>query len=262
MKYKSILLILILHLSIGSIKSQTKNGGNAIYERVLSYQGSSSISKAYFKLIFNENKSLFIQLDSTDHKEKVEKDNVVSLNVNLTSALPYAVFTNFLTNKIQSRSIIQNKSSKESVIVEELISKKKWNISNEYKKIGKLDCQKATLKFRGRKYTAWYSTKLHSRMGPWKFNNLPGLIIEVYDDSNEVYFGLRSIDFPFRNQEEIALNNEDKIKIITLKEYVKGSKKELDNILDILGSKLPRGVKMELTEKKIYAIEKEYEFNE
>ena len=258
---KNILLILMLHLSVGFTIAQNKNGGNAIYERVLSYKGSSSISKAYFKLIFNENKSLFVQLDSVNHNEKLEKDNVVSLNVNLTSSLPYAVFTNFLTNRIQSRSIIQKKSSKESVLVEELISKKKWNLSNESKKIGKLDCQKATLKFRGRKYTAWYSTKLHSRMGPWKFNNLPGLIIEVYDDSNEVYFGLRSIDFPLRNHEEIALDNGNKIRTITLKEYVKGNKKELNNILDIIGSKLPRGVKMELTEKKIYAIEKEYEFN-
>jgi GLPGLI family protein len=42
-------------------------------------------------------------------------------------------------------------------------------------------CQKATCKFRGRNYTAWFAVDIPINNGPWKFGGLPGLILKVYD---------------------------------------------------------------------------------
>lgn len=50
------------------------------------------------------------------------------------------------------------------------------------------ECQKATCKFRGRVWTAWFALDIPISDGPWKFSGLPGLIMEVYDKGEQYYF--------------------------------------------------------------------------
>ncbi|MBR1789812.1 MAG: GLPGLI family protein, partial [Bacteroidaceae bacterium] len=42
-------------------------------------------------------------------------------------------------------------------------------------------CQKATCRFRGRDFVAWFATDVPIKGGPWKFGGLPGCILKVYD---------------------------------------------------------------------------------
>lgn len=56
-----------------------------------------------------------------------------------------------------------------------------WVMSDSTKAILGYTCQKAECDFRGRHYVAWFSTEIPVYDGPWKFNGLPGLILEVYD---------------------------------------------------------------------------------
>lgn len=70
-----------------------------------------------------------------------------------------------------------------------------WELKNETQKIGDFECQKATTVFRGRNYTAWYSSSIPIPNGPWKMGGLPGLIMVVYEDNNDMYISLRSISF-------------------------------------------------------------------
>nr|WP_315173667.1 GLPGLI family protein [uncultured Flavobacterium sp.] len=53
-----------------------------------------------------------------------------------------------------------------------------WDIQDETKTILGYRCQAATTSFRGRNYKAWFTTALPV-CGPWKFDNLPGAILEV-----------------------------------------------------------------------------------
>ena len=72
-----------------------------------------------------------------------------------------------------------------------------WVISTEQKKIWDYTCQKATCDFRGRTYEAWFTTEIPVKDGPWKFQGLPGLILEVYDIQKHysfVFVGLRDSD--------------------------------------------------------------------
>ena len=61
----------------------------------------------------------------------------------------------------------------------------KWQMEKDTKMICGYKCQKATCSWRGRNYTAWFTTDIPVSAGPWKFGGLPGLIMKISDSKNE-----------------------------------------------------------------------------
>ena len=51
-------------------------------------------------------------------------------------------------------------------------------------------CHKATTRFRGRDYIAWYTEEIPFPYGPFKFGGLPGLIACIYDTQREHIYTL------------------------------------------------------------------------
>lgn len=80
----------------------------------------------------------------------------------------------------------------DSYIYEETIPDIKWRLTNETQEICGYNCNKATATFRGRNWTAWYCD-LPLNNGPWKFGNLPGLILKIEDEDKEHIFEAISI---------------------------------------------------------------------
>ena len=68
-----------------------------------------------------------------------------------------------------------------------------WKISSKHKTVMGYKCQSATVEFRGREYEAWYTIDIPLSFGPWKFQGLPGLILEVTDSKNEFRFTANGI---------------------------------------------------------------------
>lgn len=56
-----------------------------------------------------------------------------------------------------------------------------WKLLPERKRILSYNCQKAITEFRGRTYEAWFAPEIPLKEGPYKFNGLPGLILEIND---------------------------------------------------------------------------------
>jgi len=57
----------------------------------------------------------------------------------------------------------------------------RWSLADEQQTILGHRCQKATCRFRGRDFVAWFAADVPVKGGPWKFGGLPGCILKVYD---------------------------------------------------------------------------------
>ncbi|MEO8174680.1 MAG: GLPGLI family protein, partial [Sediminibacterium sp.] len=75
-----------------------------------------------------------------------------------------------------------------SYAIEEKIPVINWTITQDSKTIKDFPCQKATCRFRGRDYEAWFCSQIPYSNGPWKLGGLPGLILEAYDVNKDVTF--------------------------------------------------------------------------
>ena len=76
----------------------------------------------------------------------------------------------------------------------------------------KYTCIKATTTWAGRNYTAWFTKEIPISDGPYKFNLLPGLIVELYDDNKHYHFELLGFE-KISNPLKFKLNFKDYIKI-------------------------------------------------
>ena len=89
---------------------------------------------------------------------------------------------------INYRKLVHREVMMSSYIINDVLPVINWHISGEKANFAELHCQKATCHFKGRDYTAWFCPDLPVRVGPWKLNGLPGVIVEAYDAKKEVVF--------------------------------------------------------------------------
>ncbi|EFK35428.1 GLPGLI family protein [Chryseobacterium gleum] len=72
-----------------------------------------------------------------------------------------------------------------------------WTIADEIKKVENYTLQKATTKFGGRSWTAWFCKDIPFNEGPFKLRGLPGLIFELSDAKNNfIYTLVKSRELP------------------------------------------------------------------
>jgi len=69
-----------------------------------------------------------------------------------------------------------------------------WKIDNDATRvIFGMNCKKATCRYAGRDYEAWFAPEIPISDGPYKFSGLPGLIVLLQDSDKEHVFELREI---------------------------------------------------------------------
>lgn len=119
-----------------------------------------------------------------------------------------------------------------------------WNITQDTMNIEGMTCYKATTKFRGRNWTAWFNPDLPFQAGPWKLHGLPGLIVDARDDRNEVIFAfsgfeiVKAEDAPVPQKQEnpgpgnvnIMMNTFNEFEIKLPDNAVRTSAKEFDKL--------------------------------
>lgn len=129
--------------------------------------------------------------------------------------------------------------------VQEPLPKMKWKLLNEKKIIGKYNCAKASVEFRGRTYYAWYTIEIPISLGPWKFNGLPGLILEVDDEKGIYKWQAKTVSYNNNLSEKeilVKIQNDPKFEAISFKDYdAKKVKRVQDKIQTIKSRSGGRG---------------------
>ncbi|MDF2157523.1 GLPGLI family protein [Algoriphagus sp. CAU 1675] len=82
-----------------------------------------------------------------------------------------------------------------------------WEIQAETKTILGYKAQKAVLTYSGRNYTAWFSEEIPLNDGPYVFNGLPGLILEIHDSQVHYSFIIKGIEKRNQSMEDLTLKN-------------------------------------------------------
>ncbi len=175
------------------------------------------------------------------------KNDIISVSNKITNEKGFIYYLDLEKNISKSRDIGFK-------YVKEKTPKIEWKISKATKTIGSFNCIKATGHFRGRDYTAWFTTAIPLPFGPWKLQGLPGLILEAYDTNKEVYFYFKSLSYPYHGKafiKEPKPDSEKKewitfndFKIFTINAYKRGvenfrlvTEQNSDNIIE---SEMPK----------------------
>ncbi|MEH6534870.1 MAG: GLPGLI family protein [Psychroserpens sp.] len=106
--------------------------------------------------------------------------------------------------------------------------KHNWQLTEEINYILDFTCQKATTSFRGRDYEVYFTKDLAYNDGPFKFNGLPGLILQVKSIDGTVNITAKSITYI---EEKVPLNPYLSIEnTIDFTDYKKLYKKYFNNM--------------------------------
>ncbi|WP_299119208.1 GLPGLI family protein [uncultured Tenacibaculum sp.] len=250
---KKIILITFMFISNISI-SQNKTNIEVEYDMVLNFLGSSQYNS---RLIFNNESSYFISIEDFIESEKKsskmqETDTSYYFNVKIHSKAHNIVLTD--KKKDSLYELKEGFSIKKYFIIGEKTPIIKWKLSNETKTIKDYECYKAFCEFRGRKYTAWYTLEIPTFFGPFKFHGLPGLILEIFDDTKEVFFIAKKITNSHTTIPKL-INIRKEAKFSTKEKYNKDVKKFFSDLEKKMSSKIGRGYKMKISVPVIKSIE-------
>ena len=226
-------VLLIAFILLCTAKSNAQTSDRAKYEVYyrMTFQKDTVENKTmedFMVLRSNGNKSIFFSKDTytldslllTSQGEAISMDIIANGTGKYGKRInSYCILKDFSMNK----ETFTDNMGGNCVIYEEPIPKITWTLIDSTKQIMGYKCQKATCCFRGRNYEAWFTTDLPSNDGPWKFQGLPGLIMEVTDTKRQYVFefvGLKN------SNAEITLLNKDYSKT-TREKYLKTYKNYL-----------------------------------
>ncbi|GHA48564.1 hypothetical protein GCM10007103_31850 [Salinimicrobium marinum] len=142
----------------------------------------------------------------------------------------YAVFKDIPKNKISYTL----KILRDELRYEEDKGLFEWEILPETRTIQGYESQKAKTVFRGREYTAWFTTEIPISDGPYKFSGLPGLILQLSDSENHYVFEIvqfQSLEEPLSlefSMGDYTLTSREKL-LQLKKEYEEDPFAALDN---------------------------------
>jgi len=211
----------------------------AEYDMRLSFENTRMFQST---LYFNSERASFIYYEIEDGFENIGGEGNPKINVVLKDTIKHMIHT------IKDEDVLFEKqknvlTKKKSYYTHEEIPNLNWKFTDKTKKIGEFLCNNAVAEFRGRVYSAWFTTKIPTSFGPWKLHGLPGLIVKVTDSNNEVEFLLKKIIFN-KKYKFNHINNS-----ICLKEYLIKEKKSATELEKRLKAMASRGTQISVNIK-------------
>lgn len=251
---KHICSLIILFVTIQLYSQNVTKIDDVTYrcEYLITYQLDStnvtSKNSETMLLLIGNNTSKFLSL-TTFLRDSIKENSKSSSNLQQLMAVPKTafkddIFKNHPQGKITSTEPIVTDYYK----YEEPITLFDWTITNETKTVSGYRCQKATTTFSGRSYVAWFTNEIPIPDGPYKFNGLPGLIVQINDSKNHYKYKLTRFK---KVTGEIGINKKNYIKT-TKKEFTRVKKEFSSNIIEKLQQRGFTITSMDASQKKAF----------
>ena len=139
-------------------------------------------------LLFNEKKNTAVYIDQMNNLKKTKIDEKPIFTVSVSGTNDFIYYKQEINKLNYTYELL-----KIPYFIDDTTLLMNWELSPDKKEIQGLICNKATAMFRGRKWTAWYCADIPIVYGPWKFYGLPGLMVEITEDTNRFAFVLTEI---------------------------------------------------------------------
>ena len=120
------------------------------------------------------------------------------------SQVNYQIFKNYPEGKLTMLDPVASSNFR----CEEKTELPAWELHPDTATILTYTCYKATCRFRGRDYEAWYTPEIPRSDGPWKLQGLPGLILKASDSRKHYTFICTGIE-KVRGEETIQYRGSD-----------------------------------------------------
>lgn len=120
-----------------------------------------------------------MQLYSKKNTVNAEEMNLL-LNIKVQSDLQ--VFKNYQEQNVYYQNRVYHNKYEYSETQPTI----NWTLSEDSKIILGYSCKRATTHYRGRDYIAWYTTAIPQSQGPVYFGGLPGLIMEITEETGKI----------------------------------------------------------------------------
>lgn|SRR5690606_21381509 len=142
---------------------------------------------SYCLIVGNE---LLTTQDESVYSSFFNKDTIV----NLSDGSQFTFEKNLkrgakIYKDIANKKITSYETSVQKVVIDTTYFVE-WKLTEKTKNIKGYLCQEAKGYYRGRDYTIYFSSEIPYKSGPYRFDNLPGLVLEVKSDD-----GVVNIDF-------------------------------------------------------------------
>jgi GLPGLI family protein len=219
-------LIILLVLSFANFQAEGQNVKNT-YEVIYRLEHSSDSTNIKdksvedFHLFIGDNKSKFISKN-----QRIRDSIVTKMEENFNGSINFAnknmpktkfneiIFKDYKNNKLK----IVDRIGSDEFLYSEVIQPYTWEIKQDKKVINDFKVQKAVTKFGGREFIAWFTEEIAIPQGPYKFEGLPGLIVQISDTENHYNYQLISFK---------EVNGDKQIEDLDINiNYIKTSKQE------------------------------------
>lgn len=209
--------------SIDRLKSDVAFGG--VVRRTFDEEGNAMVIT---DSLLAERPSLKAVMEQKNSYPEVKVESSTDIAYREYASGMYYVLTTFQKAGVEERDTIGDQQ---------------WELHpDESKQIAGYEVRKATTHFRGRNYTAWYAPKIPIPAGPWKLGGLPGLILEAYDDVEEVIFSLTALNVP--TQEAVLIKPpKTSVRMVDWPTFNAIRKKHTENINNMYRASIPLGAK-------------------
>lgn len=164
----------------------------------------SSDSYSVFQSYYGFQRDSLVKLSSSKEMNSLDLGTILaSVNAVRKPSFKYIIHKNFIENNI----LVYENLFFDNYSYTQPKSELDWEIKRETKEILGFSCQKATLEYSGRTYIAWFTPEIPISDGPYVFNGLPGLIVDMEDSKGHYKFSLIALENRQEQLELLTLNN-------------------------------------------------------